>query len=309
VRRPLLAMLTMVVLAVAMVVPVRADFTVVVTNKPVHALVATVMYGVAEPRLLVKGSSSPHTYALLPSDAAALNEASLFFLVSPVIEPFTLKLMASLPKSVQVVSIMDAPSLKLLPRRRGPIFDRLAAHGGNVDLTGGVDGHAWLDPANANIIVAYIAWELSRSDPVHAGIYQSNAKALHERLEALATELDSELRPISHRPYIVFHDAMQYFEHRFGLTAIGSISVSPEIPPSAKRLIELRSKIRASGAVCAFAEPQFSAALVNTVVEDTGVRVGALDPEAINLAPGPNLYFTLMHALAAELTRCLANPT
>jgi ABC-type Zn2+ transport system substrate-binding protein/surface adhesin len=33
-----------------------------------------------------------------------------------------------------------------------------------------------------------------------------------------------------------------------------------------------------------------------------------LDPEAINLAPGPDLYFTLLRTLAADLTRCLTTP-
>jgi zinc transport system substrate-binding protein len=101
---------------------------------------------------------------------------------------------------------------------------------------------------------------------------------------------------------------MHYFERRFGLNAIGSISVSPETPPSAARLVELRRKLKATGAQCAFAEPKFSTALVTAVVQDSGARVGVLDPEGINLAPGPDLYFTLLRTLAADLTRCLTTP-
>ena len=290
------------------VMPVAAGTAVVVTIKPVHALVAGVMHGVAEPKLLVRGSSSPHAYALTPSDTAALYNAALFFRVSPQLEPFTPKILRALPNEVQVVSVMDAPGLQLLAVRRGPTFERNSTHAAHAGAPDVVDGHAWLDPENAKAMVAYIAQILSHSDPTHAEAFKSNAHNLNQQLEALRRELEQTLKPVADRPYVVFHDAMHYFERRFGLNAVGSISVSPEISPSAARLIELRRKVRAVGAQCAFAEPQFSMALVSTVVEGTGVRVGMLDPEAINLAPGPDLYFTLLRTLAADLTRCLTTP-
>ena len=288
--------------------PVVASTAVVVTIKPVHALVAGVMRGIAEPKLLVRGSSSPHAYALRPSDMAALYDAALFFRVSPQLEPFTPKIVQALPKEVQVVSVMDAPGVELLALRRGPAFERDGMHAKRAGAAAEIDGHAWLDPENAKAMVAYIAEILSRKDPAHSDAFRSNAQDLRQRLELLRRELEQTLTPIADRPYVVFHDAMRYFEHRFGLNAVGSISVSPEIPPSAARLIELRKKLRVAGAQCAFAEPKFSTALVSAVVEGTGVRVGILDPEAINLSAGPDLYFTLLRTLAADLTRCLTTP-
>ena len=288
--------------------PVVASTAVVVTIKPVHALVAGVMRGIAEPKLLVRGSSSPHAYALRPSDMAALYDAALFFRVSPQLEPFTPKIVQALPKEVQVVSVMDAPGVELLALRRGPAFERAGAHARHADAAAEIVGHAWLDPENAKAMVAYIAEILSRKDPAHSDAFRSNAQDMRQRLELLRRELVQTLTPIADRPYVVFHDAMHYFEQRFGLNAVGSISVSPEIPPSAARLIELRKKLRVAGAQCAFAEPKFSTALVGAVVEGTGVRVGILDPEAINLSAGPDLYFTLLRTLAADLTRCLTTP-
>jgi len=288
--------------------PAYAGTRVVVTIKPVHALVAAVMRGVAEPKLLVKGSSSPHTYALAPSDAAALNDAAVLFRVSPLLEPFTLKIVAVLPPGVRIASVMEAPGLRLLGKRRGPTFDHDAAHSSHLEGADGVDGHAWLDPDNAGLIAIYVAEVLSGSDPMHAPLYHANAESLRKELRMLAVELERALKPVASRAYIVFHDAMQYFERRFGLNAVGSISVSPEVPPSAKRLLELRRKLTEAGAVCAFAEPRFNTGLVSSVVENTGVRVGRLDPEAVELDPGPQLYFNLMRSLAADLTRCLAIP-
>src|SRR5262245_54805307 len=105
------------------VTPVAARTAVVVTIKPVHALVAGVMRGIAEPKLLVRGSSSPHTYALPPSDAATLYAAAVFFRVSSQLEHFTYRIARALPKEVQVVSLLEAPGLQLLPVRRGPAFE------------------------------------------------------------------------------------------------------------------------------------------------------------------------------------------
>jgi zinc transport system substrate-binding protein len=290
------------------VVPVAAGTAVVVTIKPVHSLVAGVMRGIAEPKLLVRGSSSPHAYALTPSDTAALYNAALFFRVSPQLEPFTPKLLRALPDEVQVVSVMDAPGLQLLTMRRGPTFEHDSAYTAHVGAPDVIDGHAWLDPENAKAMVDYIAQILSGWNPTHAKAFKSNAHDLSQQLEALRRELEQTLKPVADRPYVVFHDAMHYFERRFGLNAVGSISVNPEIPPSAARLIELRRKVIAVGAQCAFSEPQFSMALVSAVAEGAGVRVGTLDPEAINLSPGPDLYFTLLRTLAADLTRCLTMP-
>jgi len=290
---------------------VAASSRIVVTIKPVHALVLEVMHGVGEPALLVRGRSSPHSYALTPTDVIALDHASVFFRMSPALEPFTRKLVGALPKEVEVVSLMDVPGLRLLAPRRGPIFDRSGGDLSAADLGGegrGIDAHAWLDPGNARAMVAEIASVLSRHDPAHAAIFRSNAAALAERLDALAAELDRELKPVADRPYIVFHDAMQYFERRFQLNAVGAISLSPEIPPGAKRLMVVRQKIKAVGALCVFAEPQFSAGLVNAAVEGTGARLATLDPEASLLSPGPDLYFDLLRNLAADLTRCLAAP-
>jgi zinc transport system substrate-binding protein len=97
---------------------------VVATIKPVHALLLQIMAGVAEPTLLVRGSSSPHTYALTPSDVMALSHADVVVRVSPAIEPFTQKFAGTLSSHVEVVTLIDTPGLKLFATRRGPIFNR-----------------------------------------------------------------------------------------------------------------------------------------------------------------------------------------
>lgn len=290
---------------------------VVVTIKPLHALVAEVMAGVGEPQLLVKGQGSPHTYALKPSEARALNNADLFFRMSDAVEPFTAKIVKTLPASVEVVTLQEAPGLELLTRRTHASFERHAQGGAhahdhdgaaNQSSAGMIDGHAWLDPVNAKKLVDRIETALSARDAAHATTYHANAVLLRGKLDALASELDAHLKPLTGKPYVVFHDAFQYFERRYGLNAVGSVSISPELPPSAKRLSELRQKIVSLGATCVFAEPQFEPRLVSNLIEGTQARTATLDPEGGALEPGPEMYFILMRKLAQDLRACLAPP-
>jgi len=293
-----------------------ADPKVVVTIKPLHALVGEVMSGVGSPELLVKGAASTHTYALRPSEALLLNHADLFFRMSETVEPFTVKIVTSLPKRVEVVTLQEAPGMALLTQRTGATFERRLdgkandhSHYHRTHQKGDVvDGHAWLDPDNAKAMVARIEQALAAMYPANAAAFKANAAALRAKLDALAAELNGELVPIAAKPYVVFHDAFQYFERRYGLNVVGSISINPEVPPSAKRLTELRRKIQSLGAVCVFAEPQFDTRLVDSLIEGTAARTGTLDPEGGSLDPGPDLYFTLMRKLAAALKTCLAPP-
>ena len=315
-RAVLRVMLAAGLLALWCAPPAVAEPKVVVTIKPLHALVAQVMAGVASPVLLVKGLSSAHTYALRPSEARALHEADLFVRMSDSVEPFTTRIVKSLPGTVEVMTLQDTPRLRLLSRRTNATFERhthdKSNHGHEHSDAGtapdAVDGHAWLDPDNASAMVDRIEQALRAKDPANAPLYKANADALRTGLAALAAELDRDLAPIARRPYIVFHDATQYLERRYGLNVVGSISVSPEVPASGKRLTELRRKIDELGAVCVFAEPQFDTRLVDNLIEGTAARLGTIDPEGGRLEPGPELYFTLMRQLAGDLRGCLAPP-
>ena len=298
------------------------DLDVVVTIKPIHALVAAVMAGVGQPRLLIEGAGSPHTFTLKPSDAKALNAARVVFRVSESLEPFTARLVRSLPKTVQLVTLEATPGLTLLDLRTGAAFETHAhstkggahAHGPSHahtpagDAKGGRDGHIWLDPDNAKVITRHVAETLAAVAPGHAERFRTNARALEGKLDALAPDIERQLAPIAAKPYVVFHDAYQYFEHRFGLAAVGSVTVSPDVSPSVKRLADLRGKIRQSGAICVFSEPQFEPRIVESVVEGTTVRRGVLDPLGAAIPAGPDHYFELLRNLAASLVSCLDKP-
>ncbi len=297
--------------------PIKAaDFSVVVTSKSVHSLTAAVMDGVAVPRLLVDGQASPHTFALKPSGAAAIQTATLFVRVGDATEPFTTRLVKALPSSVMVVTLDETPGLVLLDRRTTATFEpHDHDHAGHTasdhaaDAQMAKDGHIWLDPLNAMVIVDRLATLLAQKDPEHAARFMTNAAGVKTRLAALATDIASLLKPVQGRPFVVSHDAYQYFEARFGVWAAGAITISADVSPSAKRLSDVRARVVGLGATCVFSEPFVSPNLVAAVTEGTNAHAGTLDPEGLTLDPGPELYFTLMRALASNVSACLKPST
>lgn len=171
---------------------------------------------------------------------------------------------------------------------------------------GEFDAHIWMDPVNAKALVHEIEEALAAADPENAEKYVANAKDVMSRLDALTAEVTANLEPVKGKPYVVFHDAYHYFEERFGLTAAGSITVSPEVQPGAERVAELRAKVGELAATCVFSEPQFEPKIVQTVTEGTLAKSGVLDPLGAALEDGPELYFNLIRNMATSFKTCLS---
>ncbi|PDT84251.1 zinc ABC transporter substrate-binding protein ZnuA [Sinorhizobium sp. BJ1] len=306
---------------------------VVASIKPIHSLVASIMQGVGEPSLIVEGAASPHTYNMKPSNAAALQAAKVVFWVGPGLEIFLEKPLEALGSAAKVVELSEAPGIEKLKFREGGAFEAhddgdehgaeegthvghdADAHGAAAEEAehdhghgeGEFDMHMWLDPVNAKAMAAEIEKTLAETDPANAAAYGANLEKLNQRLDALDKSLVETVAPIKDKPFVVFHDAYQYFEHRYKVRVAGSITVSPEVLPGAERLSEIHAKIEDLGATCVFAEPQFEPKLVNVVIEGTPAKSGTLDPEAATLEAGPDLYFQLMEGIGASLKGCLSS--
>lgn len=288
---------------------------VVVTIKPIHALAMGVMAGGGEPYLLLQGGESPHTYSMKPSQIKQLNDADLIIWVGPELETFLEKTITQSNKQNQVLTLLtegknpfSANTLKLYSIRESQEWapHEHESHDNEHDL-GGIDPHIWLDPRNAINIVKMIATRLAELDAVHAALYQSNASGLIVRLEQLDQALNAQLLPIKAQSFIVFHDAYQYLEKRYDLNAIGAVSVSPEHLLSAKQLHHLHQLIEEKQVRCLFAEPQFPPILVDTLISETKIKSGILDPLGSELTMGVDNYFMLLNKLAQSLTACLAD--
>jgi zinc transport system substrate-binding protein len=295
---------------------------VVVSIKPIHSLAAGVMQGVASPILLLEPPNSPHYFQLRPSHAKLLQEADLMIWVGPDLENFLSTPLKNLNQPKRLLTLAQLPEIKKLPLRNDeywPAHDHSHDHSHehkhestqddhhhpHPALDGAnMDAHLWLDTDNAQHIVNAIAAHLTQLDPIHAEQYAANAQALTQRLAQLTIFIQNRLKGLKNQPFLVFHDAYQYFEARFDLPSLGAIAAGDASDPGPARIEEVRGIIRDGRAACVFSEPEFNQSFVQTVIDGTGAQAAIIDPLGSAIAPGPQFYPALLRAVATGLAEC-----
>ena len=288
---------------------------------PVHSLVSQVMAGVGTPDLLIQSGASPHNYSLSPSEAEALQEADLVFWIGEGLTPWLERSLDNLSPSSTKIELLEAQGTTTYAFREGATF---GAHededDGHEDEAhedeahedehhhdhSGVDPHAWLDPANGKVWLDVIASALAEKDPENASQYLENAAISKAKIDTATLSIENTIAQLQDKQFIVFHDAYQYFEKRFGIMAAGSISISDASKPSPGRIAEIRQLVEDLSVSCVFTEPQYNPGIVNAVFGDTGVNTsGVIDPLGSGLVTGTNLYSDLLIEIAKGLQSCL----
>ena len=308
---------------IALVSSANAEVKVVTSIKPIHSLVSYIMDGVGKPDVIVDGYNSPHNFSLKPSHAKMLENADLVIWVGENLETFLEKPLNTIAKKAKNIEIMDLKGIKKLEFREKNIFEEHDEHGHaehkendehkehdehkekdshEGHAHGEHDPHVWLDPINAKLIIKEITKQLVQLDAKNSSAYKSNSKkALAEMdnlIQTIQKDLNKDLR------FVVFHDAYQYFENRFGIQVLGALTVNTDVMPGAEQLSEIREVIEHEGVNCLFSEPQFNPSIIKSIAKDTNVEIGVLDPLGANLDKGKNLYFDLIKNISKSFKKC-----
>ena len=301
-------------------VPANADIKVVATIKPIHSLASYLMDGVGKPDLIVDGYASPHGFALKPSHAKMIQNADIIFWVGEDIESFLEKPLKTIAKKAEKIELMEIKGLTKLKFRERNIFEEHDhghkeddhdddhkkeghdEHGHEGHAHGEYDPHIWLDPMNAKVILSEMAEHLIENDPKNEAKYKANLKKAHKDLDKLTKKVKSELN--KDFKSIVFHDAYQYFEERFGINILGAFTVNTDVMPGAEQLAEIREVIEHDKVSCIFSEPQFNPDIIKAVAKDTNVATGVIDPLGATLNPGKDLYFDLISNMSKSFKGC-----
>jgi zinc transport system substrate-binding protein len=286
---------------------------VVASIAPIHSLVAAVMEGVGKPELLIPAEVSVHEYALKPSDLRKIANADLVVWVGGSLETYLVKPLTT--EGVANLELIDAEGVDPHPFgvEAGPEHGQHPAAQEDTEEQGqghdhlGLDPHIWLDPMRAIAIVKAVAERLTVLDPGDADLYATNARLATASLEALHSQIDTQLAPFGDKPFVTFHDGYSYFVERYHLNQVGQLMVEPEQRPGAATLSALRATISSQGVACAFAEPQFDASAIRSMAGDENIRVGTLDPLGAGLEPGPLLYGELLRKNAEAVIACLSS--
>jgi zinc transport system substrate-binding protein len=322
---------------------VKTDIKVVTTIKPLHSLISRIMESRGEPQLIIEGTNNPHTFVFKPSHAEMLEEADIVFWIGEDLEAFMEKPLDSLAKNAKKIAFMESDSIEKLKFREENIFDdhddhddhdghedeheghddhddhdghkdddhddhddhdgHEDEHEGHDDHNHGeFDAHIWLDPENAKEMVKIIRDELIKIDPEGQRQYSVNTAGATLELDNLINNVEKELsKDIS---YVVFHDAYQYFETRFGVTSAGALTLNPDVLPGAKQIADIQDLIRDKGIKCIFSEPQYNPKIIETLGNDMNTYTGVMDPLGAFIDAGPTMYVELINGIANSIKEC-----
>ena len=284
--------------------------TIVVTIKPIYSLAAHLTDGISTPILLSNNMQSPHHHNIRPSERRLIDHADMIIWIGPQMETFLAKIIQQQKNSSTNISLMQAGNLNLLNKRSKHLHndEHQRFVFANKLNTEKIDQHIWLSTANAKAMSHHISEKLITHDPENTEHYKQNLKKLLIKIE----QTDNKIRKIlndNQQPFIVAHDAFQYFEKEYNLNYVAALNAGDDTSTSLKHLKNIKSLIKKNKIQClVYQQPKPD--IINTLTRKTEVKTTALDPLGINLNDSNNYHnawFEIMQKLAVNFNQCL-NP-
>lgn len=280
------ALLTLLIVLFSLTAQASDAPRVLVTIKPLHSVVSQLLQGISEPQLLLQGYQSPHTFQLRPSDVVKLDQADVIVWIGPA---------------------METSLNRILQRKSDKTVIQLGDSQGHEHDIGHLhaDPHRWLNPELMHQDAGHIAKALARRYPEHARQIQANYQQLTTRLQRLDYDIARTLPRGSQVSALLYHDAWDFFQDRYGITTHGIINPVAHGQPGARHLYEISRIIEQQQTRCLLVEPQFKPRYLKSLQEKYQLQIIKLDPLGAELPPGPDSYFQLMHDIADAFAQCL----
>lgn len=293
-------------------VETKKNTEIIVSIKPLHSLVCALTKGLTSPTLLLDGHFSPHHVQLVPSQVQTMQKAKSLIWIGPAYEQTLSKHVKGLKENV--LAIQDSSSLKLKHLRNGTFWDNKSCcdhhheheghnhyHEENHEKTI-IDGHIWLDPLMMVQVVDVVLEHLKNLYPTHQKVLEQNAKAYKKRLEKLHKQLVKKMKPYKGSTYIIQHDGNQYFDNAYGVQTIATISIDPNVPPSAGHILKIRQAISRDEIhpKCLYAERQMDGALARSYANTLKLSFAVLDYLGVDIPAGEDAYEALMQDYVAR---------
>jgi manganese/iron transport system substrate-binding protein len=248
--------------------------SVVTTISTFNSLVQGVGGDLVRVQSIVPVGASPEDYEPTPQDAVTLSQAKILVENGAGLESWLAPMLKNVPSnSLRVVVGADGLTVK------------------------NDNPHLWMDPENAKVYVAKIRDALVAVDPPHAAQYRANARAYQAKLEALNAWIGHQVQtiPSDQRYMIVFHNAWQYYNDRYGITTLGFIEANPGQDPNPQTVAHLVDLARSHHVGAIFSEPEYSKKLAQQIAAGAGVHVVTdLYDDSIGTNPRVGDYISML---------------
>jgi ABC-type Zn uptake system ZnuABC Zn-binding protein ZnuA len=168
--------------------------------------------------------------------------------------------------------------------------------------------HLWMDPELARAYVRKIRDAFVARDPAGRDTYVRNAAAYDASLVTLERQIAARIAtiPANSRAMIVFHNAWQYYDDRFGLRTVGVVELSPGQEPNPQYIATLVTLARSQHVRAVFAEPEYSPKLIRALAESAGITtVQDLYDDSIGTDPRVTDYASMLRFDTATIVGAL----
>lgn len=275
----------------------------VVTIKPLYSLVTHLTDGILEPILLFKNNQTLHHYTMRPSERKLLAKADIIIWLGPELEPQLSKIIQQPKNRAKSISSLDAKNLNLLNKRS----KHSHKEDNSISSTGlkqhRIDPHIWLSAQNAVQISKHICKSLITHDPQNSERYQQNLEKLLKKIKLAENAIEKNIAK-NKQPFLVYHDAFQYFEDEYKLNYVDSISYDEETGSSLKHIQEIKSQIEEKDIRCLVYQPP-RPGIIDTLIKQTHIKAFELDPLGLNVNDDKNAWFEIMQQISTNFSSCL----
>jgi zinc transport system substrate-binding protein len=241
--------------------------------------------------LLPPHQGCPHNYDLTPGDLKNLSRADVIVANGLGMESF---LNNFVKEKKGKISFIEGAA-KIEPIREAPQPSRLRKTPEKTghDHSGEINGHAWVSPEKAAVMVKTIAEGLAGRDPERSHEFLENGRQYARKLEGLGKELKDVVSKAANKKIIAFHDILDYLARDTGLQVVAIIESQLGVEPSSRDLVRLIQTGRKEKAAAIFSEPPYSDKLVRSISQETGIPWFPFDPVATG-KPAADTYERIM---------------
>lgn len=264
----LIVLLSGLVVAPAVSAAEDSDVSIWVSIHPQQWFAEYLLAGHGAVHVLLEPGESPATYDPSPKRLALLSGADLFFSVGVPFEQTLLNKLRDMH-----------PELKVVDSRKGVSLRSMNDHGHDHGHThGSVDPHFWLDPDAATVMAENMVQALCRLDSAGCDGYRARLGQIKDSLATIDSTVQAMLRHLKGRRVYVYHAAFGYWCDAYGLEQV-PIEVGGK-QPGPRKVAELITSAREDGVRVVFVQPQFSRESAETIANELGGTVTAIDPLA-----------------------------
>ena len=232
-------------------------------------------------RLVTENVSCLHDYTLQTRQMRAAESAQLLILSGAGLDDF----MDNIATQAHV-TVNCAEGVALICGEEEHDHEQSTTHGHHHEE----DPHIWLSPANAKTMAENIYKGLSAQYPEFKTTFQNNLDLLNQKLDALEQYGNKQLKDLSSKDLITFHDGFSYLAQAFDLTVLHAIEEESGSEASAGELIEIINLIEDHHIHSIFTEANGSVSAAEIIASETGATMFQLD-----MCMGERGYFDAMY--------------